>query len=89
MKKMKRIFYVLIGVLVMSSCMPRKHPPRPKPPHKTHKAHKLKKAPPGQVKKIMGSKSAKPYAPGQLKNKKGKKHQKAKLPKKWHENYRN
>lgn len=31
---------------------------------------KTKKAPPGQVKKITGSKSAKPYAPGQQKKEK-------------------
>jgi nitrous oxidase accessory protein NosD len=30
---------------------------------------KPKKAPPGQVKKITGSQSAKPYAPGQQKKK--------------------
>jgi hypothetical protein len=33
----------------------------------TQKVYVVKKMPPGQVKKITGSKSAKPYAPGQVK----------------------
>ena len=33
----------------------------------TRKVYVVKKMPPGQVKKITGSKSAKPYAPGQVK----------------------
>ena len=35
--------------------------------HPTH--HKTKTIPPGQAKKITGSKSAKPFAPGQHKSK--------------------
>ena len=39
----------------------------------TRNVYVVKKMPPGHVKKITGSKSAKPYAPGQVK-KKVKKH---------------
>ncbi len=64
MKTSFRLFILmLLSVFVLSSCSVHQH--------QTKSSHK---APPGQVKKIMGSKSAKPYAPGQNKNKKKKKH---------------
>ena len=57
MKKTIIILSILFGGLVYSSC--------------THNHyHKTKSLPPGQAKKITGSKSAKPYAPGQQKKKK-------------------
>jgi uncharacterized protein YceK len=54
---MKKIVCFLAIVLIFSSC--------------THVTvvQKPKNAPPGQVKKVTGSQSAKPYAPGQQKKK--------------------
>ncbi|NLN32252.1 MAG: hypothetical protein GX159_01485 [Flavobacteriaceae bacterium] len=75
MKKLIRIFYLFLGLTFITACAP-KRPPHPKPPHKVLKAEKKKKLPPGQVKKIRGSKSAKPYAPGQIKKQKHKKQRK-------------
>lgn len=72
MKKLIRIFYLFLGLTFITACAP-KRPPHPKPPHKVLKAKKDKKLPPGKVKKIRGSKSAKPYAPGQTKKQKHKK----------------
>ncbi len=62
MKSLFRIFILLLfSVSVLTSCGVHNH--------KTGKTHK---ATPGQVKKLTGSKSAKPYAPGQNKKKKKK-----------------
>lgn len=59
MKKIIILLSILFGGLVYSSC--------------THNHyHKTNSLPPGQAKKMTGSKSAKPYAPGQ--NKKNKNH---------------
>jgi hypothetical protein len=58
----KRFFFVLTYVaiaLIAQSCIT-SHASRPAI---------VKKAPPGQVKKVTGSQSAKPYAPGQQKKK--------------------
>ncbi|MFC4686616.1 hypothetical protein ACFO4P_06680 [Epilithonimonas pallida] len=42
-------------------------PPRPpRPPHPSNRSA-LKPMPPGQAKKVFGTKSAKPFAPGQNK----------------------
>ena len=56
MKKTIILLSILFGGLVYSSCT-------------HHHSHKTKSLPPGQAKKITGSKSAKPYAPGQQKKK--------------------
>lgn len=62
MKTLFRLFLlILFSASILTSCGV----------HHRHVA-KSHKAPPGQVKKMTGSKSAKPYAPGQ--NKKKKKH---------------
>ncbi len=61
MKTLFRLFFLLLFSGSMLSCGVHHH-----------YAAKSHKAPPGQVKKLTGSKSAKPYAPGQ--NKKKKKH---------------
>ncbi|MCU0384900.1 MAG: hypothetical protein MUE38_02665 [Flavihumibacter sp.] len=58
---------VLIALLfTLASCTRRvvvvNHPPHPRGKH--HKVHRL---PPGQAKKIYGTKSARPHAPGQRK----------------------
>jgi hypothetical protein len=50
---MKKIFIPLIFLFILSSCVFHHHHPR------------TGALPPGQAKKITGSKSAKPYAPGQ------------------------
>lgn len=57
MKALKNIGLVALAALFLASCAPRLKP---------HGNHGL---PPGQVKKVTGSKSARPYAPGQVKNK--------------------
>jgi hypothetical protein len=54
---MRKIFGVLALVLILSSCT------------RVMVVQKPKAAPPGQVKKVTGSQSAKPYAPGQQKKK--------------------
>jgi hypothetical protein len=60
MKTIFRLFLlILFSAGILSSCGV----------HHNH-ATKSHKAPPGQVKKHTGSKSAKPYAPGQNKKKK-------------------
>jgi len=61
---MKKIIGLVALVLSLNSCAsvvvvdskPKKAP-----------SHAVKQAPPGQVKKMTGSQSAKPYAPGQQK----------------------
>jgi hypothetical protein len=55
---MKKIFGLLALVLALNSCAP-----------VVVVDSKPKKAPPGQVKKVTGSQSAKQYAPGQQKKK--------------------
>jgi hypothetical protein len=55
MKKTIVLLSILLGGLVFSSC--------------SHHHHPAKGLPPGQAKKVTGSKSAKPYAPGQQKKK--------------------
>ncbi|WP_290790691.1 hypothetical protein [Flavihumibacter sp. UBA7668] len=65
--KFRICLVALIGVLfTVSSCTRRvvvvHHPPQPRGKH--HKAHRL---PPGQAKKVYGTKSARPHAPGQRK----------------------
>lgn len=55
MKLFKRLAFVFVCAVIIFSCAPRPH------------AHGHHKVPPGQAKKITGSKSARPYAPGQLK----------------------
>ncbi|MHC5352779.1 hypothetical protein ACYSNX_01070 [Myroides sp. LJL115] len=63
MKKLKQISIAIFTALVLSSCAVQV---------KSNANHDI---PPGQMKKITGSKSAKPYAPGQNKAKKhNKKH---------------
>jgi hypothetical protein len=54
MKYLRIVSIVLVSLLALSSC-------------KETTILKTKKAPPGQVKKATGSKSAAPYAPGQQK----------------------
>ncbi|MEX2233991.1 MAG: quinol oxidase subunit 4 [Cyclobacteriaceae bacterium] len=51
---MKKIFSLLALILILNSCA-----------QLVVVDSKPKKAPPGQVKKVTGSQSAKPYAPGQ------------------------
>jgi hypothetical protein len=63
MRKFSRL--TVLVVLILSSCVTVKVPPG--------QAKKNANPPPGQVKKITGSKSAAPYAPGQQKNSAGKK----------------
>jgi PBP1b-binding outer membrane lipoprotein LpoB len=55
---MKKILAILVMALVLNSCA-RVMVVHPKP----------KNIPPGQMKKMTGSQSAKPYAPGQQKKK--------------------
>ena len=55
---MKKILAFLALVLILNSCA-----------QVLVVENKPKKAPPGQVKKVTGSQSAKPYAPGQQKKK--------------------
>jgi hypothetical protein len=55
---MKKIFGLLAMILVLNSCA-----------QVLVVDSKPKKAPPGQIKKVTGSQSAKPYAPGQQKKK--------------------
>ena len=63
MKSLK--IYLATGVFLLSfSCVA--PPRRPKPP-KNPKHNGAKPLPPGQAKKIFGTKSAKPFAPGQRK----------------------
>lgn len=52
-----RLFFavLMISIILFSAC--------------SHSTHPSKSIPPGQAKKISGSKSAKPYAPGQQKKK--------------------
>lgn len=57
-QQMKKIFGLLAIVLFVNSCAP-----------VVIVDSKPKKAPPGQMKKMTGSQSAKPYAPGQQKKK--------------------
>ena len=67
-----RFFYVFVGVLVLASCHAHvKHPKAPKHPkvkiETASKGAADNRHAPGQIKKVTGSKSAKPYAPGQRK----------------------
>lgn len=55
MKIIKNIGLVIFGILFLAACAPRV------------KYHGNHRPPPGQVKKVTGAKSAKPYAPGQVK----------------------
>jgi hypothetical protein len=59
---MQRFFQVLVvfSAFMLSSCVVTKAP----------NGQVKKTVAPGQVKKVTGSKSAKPYAPGQVKKKK-------------------
>lgn len=57
MKKLKLISIAVFTALLLSSCAVQV---------KSNANHDI---PPGQMKKITGSKSAKPFAPGQNKNK--------------------
>ena len=52
-----KYLFLLILTLSMASCVT------------INEQHKGKRIPPGQAKKMTGSKSAKPYAPGQQKRK--------------------
>lgn len=62
MKSLK--IYLATGVILLSfSCAA---PPRPPKPPK-HPGHGAKPMPPGQAKKVFGTKSARPFAPGQNK----------------------
>ncbi len=63
MKRLRIVSILIVSLLAFSSCV-----------HTT--IAKTKKAPPGQVKKITGSKSASPYAPGQQKKETGQKKKK-------------
>ena len=54
---MKKILSLAVVILLLSSCTG------------VMVAKKPQNAPPGQVKKVTGSQSAKPYAPGQQKKK--------------------
>lgn len=65
MKTLFRIISVTLVSFFIFSCISR-----------TRHVHSVHHVPPGQAKKIMKSKSAKPYAPGQLK--KNKKHKSGK-----------
>ncbi|MDM1352209.1 hypothetical protein HX014_16585 [Myroides marinus] len=61
MKRIKQLGILTLTTLLLASCS-------------VHvKSHKNNDLPPGQMKKVTGSKSAKPYAPGQQK-KHSKKH---------------
>jgi len=64
MRTTKKIGLLLLGLgaLLIVACAPRVRP---------HGNHGL---PPGQVKKVTGSKSARPYAPGQVKKNGAHKH---------------
>jgi hypothetical protein len=55
---MKKLFSLLVMIMILNSCA-----------QLVVVDSKPKKAPPGQVKKVTGSQSAKPYAPGQQKKK--------------------
>ena len=54
MKKAMVLLSFMFGILVLSSCT-------------IHRQSNSGGLPPGQAKKVTGSKSAKPYAPGQQK----------------------
>ncbi len=64
MKTIKNIGLVVLGLgaLILAACAPRM---------RSHGHHRL---PPGQVKKVSGSQSARPYAPGQMKKSGSPKH---------------
>jgi hypothetical protein len=77
MKKIMKFVYMMVVLVFLASCVVHGKPPKPpKPPKhpsgKVHPGHKGVHLPPGQVKKITGSQSAKPYAPGQMKKGPGK-----------------
>ena len=55
---MKKLFILLAMLMILNSCA-----------QVLVVDSKPKNAPPGQVKKVTGSQSAKPYAPGQQKKK--------------------
>lgn len=61
MKRIKQITTVVLTALLLTSCAVKVQSTTDKP------------MPPGQAKKVRGSKSAKPYAPGQVKKKTGSK----------------
>jgi len=55
MKTLRFFFLPIFAGILLTACSHHHHPAKPLPP--------------GQAKKITGSKSAKPYAPGQQKKK--------------------
>lgn len=61
MKKIKQITKAVLTALLLASCAVKVHSTSNKP------------MPPGQAKKVRGSKSAKHYAPGQVKKETGSK----------------
>ncbi|MBV6878571.1 hypothetical protein NG800_001660 [Epilithonimonas ginsengisoli] len=61
MKSIKIYLATGIFLLSLSSCVPPRRPHRP--PH----PRGAKPMPPGQAKKVFGTKSARPFAPGQRK----------------------
>ncbi|WP_312767949.1 hypothetical protein [Epilithonimonas sp.] len=63
---MKSIKFYLATIIFSLSFVACGAPPRPPKPPK-HPRHGTKPMPPGQAKKIYGTKSAKPFAPGQNK----------------------
>ena len=69
MRKLIQISIVAIFTLSLAACgLPRpKHPPKHPGKHPAKLHAKPGKIPPGQAKKIFGTKSAKPFAPGQNK----------------------
>ncbi|SDF22622.1 hypothetical protein [Epilithonimonas hungarica] len=63
MKSLKIYLVTIVFSLSFVACAAPPRPPKPpKPPR-----HAAKPMPPGQAKKIYGTKSAKPFAPGQNK----------------------
>jgi len=63
---MKSLKFYLVTIIFSLSFVACVAPPRPPKPPK-HPRHGAKPMPPGQAKKIYGTKSAKPFAPGQNK----------------------
>ena len=58
---------LLLIAIIFSSCSSSKSSTKKYPAEKTGNAPSTGNLPPGQAKKVTGSKSAKPYAPGQQK----------------------
>ncbi|MEK6451163.1 MULTISPECIES: hypothetical protein [Myroides] len=75
MKLIKKIGVTLLTTMLLASCSVQvKSHKNHKHQHGKVKSNGNQGMPPGQVKKVTGSKSAKPYAPGQKKNKHSKKY---------------